>query len=178
MLKSNRSLVKCHEMTSSNSKDRRSWWTRNTFKFTKSATLQQCRWHASIEQLRFLSAQVWQWPSSIYTLYSLFPPYEHGTRRAPWLEGLPSAILQGLCFVSPYRPDKAANNRWTKWLAKSTIAIHKAPSKTYRHDGWTVECLDLEINICRRHISAIARLPCGASARLLRCQEWHQTCIL
>lgn len=40
-----------------------------------------------------------------------FPPYEHGTRRAPWLEGLPSAILQGLCFVSPYRPDKAANNR-------------------------------------------------------------------
>lgn len=111
MLKSNRSLVKCHEMTSSNSKDRRSWWTRNTFKFTKSATLQQCRLHASIEQLRFLSARVWQWPSSIYTLYSLFPPYEHGTRRAPWLEGLPSAILQGLCFVSPYRPDKAANNR-------------------------------------------------------------------
>ena len=47
-------------------------------------------------------------PVSTYCiLYSPFPPYEHGTRRAPWLEGLSSAILQELWLCRAYRPDKA-----------------------------------------------------------------------
>ena len=52
-------------------------------------------------------------------------------------------------------------------LARIHHHYTQGAKQKYRHDGWTVECLDLEINICRRHISPIARLPCGASAGLV-----------
>ena len=78
-------------------------------------------------------------------------------------------VLGYLARLCSYRKDKARKH--SKQSVNKPLAIppslnHYAQGAKQhrRHDGWTTECLDLEINICRRHLSSIA----GCHAALLQ----------
>jgi len=92
---------------------------------------------------------------------------EHAVHRD--CKDCPRLSCKALCILIGKTKQRTIGEGATNKSA-ITNSLYTRRQANHRHDCWTAECLDLEINICRRHLTSIACCQRRASARLLRCQ--------